>query len=234
MAEFKLDFNDQFLRRGFVDIKKAYTIAAENTLNIMAAVSRRGAIKNVKSDFINRNTLTERSIQFQKASGTGINGLESKAGALQRASYMALQETGGERKPSRGDVLAIPTTRGARGGSKTSLVSKPMYLSKLRPRLVTGSRQRSGNEKQRFYSDLYMAIKQQKLISIKYGIYTVSGQIENGKIKNADMELIYTLERNRVNVDAIPWLEPATEKPIQDAQFIFNGQIFKLLKKDIV
>ena len=55
--EFNIDFDDQKLMRGFVDIEKAAVIASKNTLNTMAFLTRKNAIQVIGSDFINRNNV---------------------------------------------------------------------------------------------------------------------------------------------------------------------------------
>ena len=60
MAEIRMQFDDRKLQRGFVDIEKANLIASKNTLNTMAALTRRNAVRTIGSELINRNNFTHK------------------------------------------------------------------------------------------------------------------------------------------------------------------------------
>jgi hypothetical protein len=115
--------------------------AGISTVNVMAAVGRKGAVKNVQKKFTNRNTFTVRQIQFTpmpKSKYIKIGAIHSTLGATDEAPWMERQEEGGVHKPSRGKTLAIPTAR-ARGGSNR----RPVAASMRVPRLTKRKRVRS-------------------------------------------------------------------------------------------
>lgn len=229
MAEFLLDFDDKKLQRGFVDIEKANVIAVKNTLNTMAFISRKNAIGNIGSDFINRNNFTQRQIQVDKAEGVSISQLVSKTGATDRAGYMALQESGGSRDPKgSAKKLHIPTNI-ARGGSKTNVIPRTNRINKLKTSSY-GRRKRPGTRKARIFLRAAEAKKTGKFLRISSGIYKVTSI---GK-RRFQAKMVYNTMNKKSRVKPTPWLEPSIQKPIQDGQAIYNSQINKLLKGDII
>jgi hypothetical protein len=107
--------------------------AGINTVNVMAAVGRNGAVKNVKKKFTNRNTFTVRQIQFTpmaESKYVKISVIQATLGATDKAPWMARQEEGGQHKPSMGKTLAIPTDL-ARGGLNSRPVLRNMRVGNI-------------------------------------------------------------------------------------------------------
>lgn len=232
--ELKIDFDSKKLNTGFADIEKANTLAVRSTLNVMAGLTRKNAISNVKSDFINRNEFTEKSIVFRGARGMDISNMSSSAGALERAGYMALQEDGGTRKTKSGGNLAIATNT-ARGGSRSSTVRRSNYLRALRKNAVNGqSRKHYKSVKAKNVAAAYVAFKEKKFMKRSGGIYTVGSFRKSKRGVNFKSKMIYNTKHRDTQVKKTPWLEPATFKPVQDAQSIYNSQVNKLLRKNII
>lgn len=235
MALIILDFDSKKLQRGFADIQKANVIATRNTLNVMAALTRRNAIKNLNDDFINRNNFTRRQIQFRKAQGEKIGSLFSRAGATERAPYMELQEKGGINKPKKGSKLAIATNR-ARGGSKSKLIARQNYQRKVKQKKVKGKFSKNfKSKKARNVARAFVAKREQKFLKISSGIYSVTSfnKISKNRVKYKK-NMIYNTKESSVKIKKTPWLEPAYKKPVQDGQVIYNSQINKLLKKAVI
>ena len=232
--EIKLDFDTKKLMSGFVDIKRANLLATKATLDTMAALTRKNAIKNLNSNFINRSKFTEKQMQFMKSEGEIINKLESRAGATQKASYMELQEKGGIHRPKKGSRLALPSDV-ARGGSKIRKVRIDNYLRKVTKKRVKGKFQKRGTKKSRAVAMAYVANREHKFIKNKDGYYAHYGfhKISKSRVVYQRRRL-YNTKMRSVNVPKNPWLEPATKKPINDAQAIFNSQIKKLLKLPVM
>jgi hypothetical protein len=113
-----------------LDMKEKCIKAAIATVNVMAAVARKEAIKNLKSNFTLRNSFTSNQVQFTPmAQGRySLNAIHSIVGVTEKASYMERQEEGGEHTPRSGSKLAIPT-RAARGGSDAKPVQRGMRVS---------------------------------------------------------------------------------------------------------
>ena len=235
MASISMQFDHKKLERGFVDIEKAAFIATKNTLDTQAGLTRKNAVRNIESDFINRNDFTIKRIRFDKSKGTKISDLESRAGALKKAGFMELQETGGVRKPKKGNNLSIPTNR-ARGGSKTRLVSGKYYHSEMTRGKVKGNfKKNMKSKKAKSVARAYIAHKHHKFMGDSTGVYTV-GSFKKTDRKSVDFNrtMIYNRKSKTVIVRKTPWLDPATKKPIHDGQAIFNSQINKLLKKTVI
>lgn len=229
MAEIKMEFDDRKLQRGFVDIEKANVIASKNTLNTMAALTRRNAVRTIGSDFINRNNFTQRQIQFDKAEGEKLSSLTARVGATEKAGYMALQEPGGERKPSgSGKSLAI-ATNAARGGSKSSTIDSSLRLGRIKTSGY-GRKKKPTSRKAKILRRAQIAFEQNKFLRTVSGIYRVISFNSDGYFKT---ETIYNSRERKARVKPSPWLEPSTDQPIRDGQNIYNSQINKLLKGDV-
>lgn len=234
IMEMKLDFDQKKLQRGFVDIQKANVIATRNTLNTMAALTRRNSVNNLHSEFINRNTFTKRQIQFDKTTSEKISSMEAVTGATEKASYMALQEDGGINKPIKGGNLAIAHNR-ARGGSRTSLVRKANYQRKIKSKSVRGKFKKNfKSRKAMMVARAYVAKKENKFIKTNSGVFDVSTFKKSKTRIKFRKNMIYNTKERSVRIQSTPWLSPATKKPIQDGQAIYNSQINKLLKMDVI
>ena len=231
----KLDLDDRSLKRGFADFPKANLEAVKNTLNTAAALTRRGGIQNVRDDFTLRNTFTTRNIQFEKAEGSSINQLESRAGATERAKYMAKQESGGIRdlsKKSKGST-AIPTTGVRIGFSGAKPVNKKMYLRSIRKKMVKGRiRKNFKSPKARMVARMFVANRENKLFRRSDGsIIRVKQFSKSGRNRvTARTQLLYTLVRRPLIIKKQPWLEPATVKPSRDLDNIYRSNLRKLWK----
>jgi hypothetical protein len=103
------------------------------TVNVMVAVGRKQAVKNVQEKLTNRNTFTARQIQFTpmaESKYVKLSAIQATLGATDKAPWMERQEEGGAHKPSRGKTLAIPTDR-ARGGSNIRPVLRAMRVGNI-------------------------------------------------------------------------------------------------------
>ena len=201
------------------DMQKIVLTAAINTVNIQAAMARKAAVFNAKNEMTMRNTFSVRQIQFTKCSPNihRLQQVQSIVGATEKAPWMERQEKGGERKTESGNNLIIPGTA-ARGGSNARPISRNMYYSRIRSRTVKGMHQRKGTNKSFFVADAYIAFKKKKFIRLNDKIYKITGFIKQGISKKTTQT-----PENR-------WLEPATTKPAEIGQSIFNKQIEKASK----
>jgi|LGOV01.1.fsa_nt_gb hypothetical protein len=235
MSDISLDFDHSKLNRGFADINKATVISTRNTLNVMAALTRKNYVKNVDQELVQRNTFTKRSLQFEKTESDNINQMESKAGALDRAGFMELQELGGDRVTKSGANLAIPTNF-SRGGRNSGLVGKGVYLRRIKKRMVTGNpKKHYKSRRARNVARAYIAQKKEKFVSRSSGIYSVSDFQKTGRAGiSYKRNMIYNTQHRKTKVKKTPMLEPATLAPIGDAQNIFNSQVNKLLRGKVI
>ena len=229
MADFTLKIDDKGLKAGFVDFKKANTIAVRNTLNIQAALSRKNYIRNMENEFTTRNTFTRRSIQFDKADQADIFLMESRVGS--KAEYMALQEEGGRKRPKKGTRLAIGE-RPARGGSSASVILRSNYLRRMKnASMVSGSFKKSySSRKARAVARMAIGFKTKKFIKKRDGIYVVkSFRARNGKVK-VRMSRIYSLTQTSVRIKPTHLLERSIKKPVNDGPNIHKSQIKRLFR----
>ncbi len=235
--EIKLDFDTEKLQRGFYDIEKANSIAVKESLNTMAGLTRKNSIANVEKDFTLRNSFTKRNILFDTTEETKISKMRTMAGATDKIPYMEFQESGGTRKRDDGHKLDIPTRSARIGGSNKKSVTKPRRLGKI----ASKNKRVNGPYKKNFKSQraknvaaAAVAFKKRKIIKRSTGFFNVTSfsKSDSGKISYR-ANMLYKKEQS-TKVKATPWLMPATEKPIRDAQNIYNSKIDKLLKKDLI
>ena len=213
------------------DQRKIVLMAAINTVNIQAAMARKAAVFNAKTEMTMRNTFSARQIQFTKCSPNihRLQQVQSVVGATEKAPWMERQEKGGERKTESGSNLLIPGTA-ARGGSNARPISRTMYYSKIRNRTVKGMHRRKGTNKSFFVADAYIAFKKKKYIRLNDKIYKITGFIKHGNSIMLSKELIFNISKKTTQTPENRWLEPATKKPAEIGQNIFNKQIEKASK----
>jgi len=230
-----LKIDTEKINRGFVDLQKASNIAAKNTLNIVAAISRRNYIKNAKEKLILRNNFTEKSIRYDKTETENISHMETRVGALERASYMKLQEESGKRRSKRGSALAIPQ-RFARGGSSRRVVSKKNYLRKLKSKRVKGKFKKTFKSKKAMnVARAAVAYREKKVLRYSDNIFQVVSFKKNKRKIKYKKNHLYNLSQRTANIKSRKMLLPAIEKPVKDSQNIYNSQMKKLLRsKDIM
>lgn len=233
--EVNLKIDEDKINRGFVDLKKASSLAAKNTLNIVAALSRRNYVKNVRANMILRNTFTVRQIRFTKTESTDISTMESKVGATDKADYLRLNEESGRRKSKRGSSLGIPQPF-ARGGSRRRLVSRAFYLKSLRRRKIKGKFKKNFKSKKAMnVARAAVAYREKKILKYSDNLFTVfTFGKTSGRVKFKKRHL-YNFSQKSVFIKQRKMLLPAIEQPIKDGQNIYNSQMNKLLKsKNIV
>jgi len=216
---------------------------AQAAVNIMAARGRKEAVKNVQSNFINRNTFTVRQIQFTPTAQSKyvkITAIQSIVGATEKAPYMERQELGGKHTPAKGKKLAIATDT-ARGGSVRRPVMASMRVGKIGKSRRVRNPTRADyafwfrSQKARDVARAYVAFKTGKFITIGSGegeknLFKVT-HFKSGKgFVTFYIKQIYKFDKPETTTKAEPWLLPASEKVAAQAQAIFNAQMKKLEK----
>jgi len=207
------------------DMKEQIIKGGIATVNVQAALARKNAITNLKTDFTLRNAFTASQIQFtQMPQGRfALSAIESRVGITEKAAYMARQETGGVRKPAGGgSSLAIPTSL-ARGGNRGSPVMKKNYLRELKRKTVgIDNADNSGRR-------LVAAAALGKVIRYNKGLFVVKNFVKKSDNRvSFKMDLIYTFKYKETVTPERKWLLPASEKPAQDVENIFISQMKKL------
>jgi len=230
-----LNIDTEKINRGFVDLQKASNRAAKNTLNIVAALSRRNYVKNVKDKLILRNNYTIASIRYDKTETEDISKMETRVGALERAEYLELQEKGGKRRSKRGSGLAIPQPF-ARGGSNRRLVTRKNYLRKLKSQRVKGKfKKKFKSKKAMNVARAAVAFREKKVLRYSDNIFQITSFKKNKNRVQYKKNQLYNLSQRTTNIKSRKMLLPAIEKPVHDSQNIYNSQMKKLLRsKEII
>jgi hypothetical protein len=233
--EIKIHLETEKINRGFIDLEKASNMAARNTLNIMAALTRKNLIKIVKDNFTLRNNFTVRQIKFEKTDSLNIATMVSRAGATEKAGYLALHNESGRRKPKRGSHLAIPQP-GARDGSRRRAVSRTHYLRTIKNKTVRGKFKRNfKSRKAQNVARAYVAYNKKYYYKYSDNIYMVTSFSKNRNKIRFRKKHLYNVSEKSTYIKQTKLLEPAIKKPVEDGQSIYNSQMNKLLRqKDII
>ena len=240
MYSLGLSLDTNKANQGFVNINKAVRIAARNTLNIVASLTRKNAIKKLHENFIIRNKFSENHINMNliKDERIGIKNMQSEIGAVElrnnEENYLKRLEEGGIRKPKQGNNLAIPQAA-ARGGSKQRLVLKADYLKKIQKQMVTGPlRRKIHSQKAQTIARAFVAFREKKFLKYDKSIYSITGFQKSKTSVHFARKQLYYLGKQSTHTNADPWLLPSTKQPSHDAQQIFDSQLKKMLKEKII
>lgn len=225
-----LKIDTEKINRGFVDIERASSKAAKNTLNIVAAISRKNYVKNARDSLILRNNFTIKNIRYDKTETEDISQMETRVGALERIGYMELQEKSGKRRSKRGSALAIPQLY-ARGGSNRRLVTRRNYLIKLKSKKIKGKFKKNFKSKKAMnVARAAVAYRKKKVLRYSDNIFLVTSFRKNKSRVQFKKKHLYNLSQRTANIKSRKMLLPAIEKPVHDSQNIYNSQMKKLLK----
>jgi hypothetical protein len=225
------------------EVKKDLIEAGIDTVNVMAAVGRKGAVKNIKEKFINRNTFTARQVRFTpmpQSKYIKIAAIHATLGATDKAPWLERQERGGVHKPSRGKTLAIPTDR-ARGGNARRAVMAAMRVSTLDKARRVRSPEK-GDYASRFKSEkaikvarAWVAFTKGLFIPIggtkgQRNLFVVTKFFKRRNRVAFKLEQVYKFDQRSTTTKPEPWLLPASEKVARQCQAIFNAQMKRLTK----
>jgi hypothetical protein len=225
--EIHLDINDRNFRRGFAEYNKASRVAVRETLNIMAILSRKNAVRNVQDKFTLRNTFTVKQVRFQKVQNVRINDMFSQTGATQKGDYLEDQEGGGRRKQKR-KATAIPQTSVRIGQSFAKPVSRDFYTKKIQKKMVKGKFNRKLRSRRvRGIAQMAIAWETKKFIRRANNIYQVVSFASTGKRVRVRLKRLYYIEKKQINLIPRPWLQPAIQKPARDGSNIYLHQLRK-------
>lgn len=83
------------------DSNKAILKASKNTVNIVAAIARKNAMKNIQDNFTLRNNFTVNSVRFTQCppGAARLQDVKSQVGITERAGYMERQEKAAPKLP---------------------------------------------------------------------------------------------------------------------------------------
>jgi hypothetical protein len=219
------------------DLKEQIVKAAIATVNVKAAVARKGAISNIKSDFVLRNDFTTRQVQFtpMPLGRYSLSQIQSTVGVNEKASYMERQEEGGKHTPSKGTKLAIPTYK-ARGGSDRNPVAAPWRVGNIKKEMrVHGESKRFSEEKnKKAWTIARAAVAHKRGLLLPLGenkdernLHLVTDFHKSGDNVEFKTIQLYKFDKAETKTESRPFLKPACEKVEKDGQAIFNSQMKK-------
>jgi hypothetical protein len=219
------------------DLKEQIVKAAIATVNIKAAVARKGAISNIKSNFVLRNDFTTRQVQFtpMPLGRYSLSQIQSTVGVNEKASYMERQEEGGKHTPSKGTTLAIPTYK-ARGGSDRNPVAVSWRVGNIKKdmRVHGESKRKYKNEHGSAWIVARAAVAHKRGLLLPTGgnekqrnLHIVTDFHKSGDDVEFKTIQLYKFDKAETKTDSRPFLKPACEKVEKDGQAIFNGQMKK-------
>lgn len=199
--------------------------AQRNTLNDIAFDARKNAVENIKKDFVNRNTFTQRQLRVERARYTGDS---AELGHLQE--YMEKQENSGK------GAKYIPSPASAGQSNKarkrTKSIRKANYMNAIGRAYKV--KKIAGSLKEQNISYL----KQAKEAGAKtvilnkgngrgIGLYRVMGSKRKPKSR-----LLYTLLKANVPIKKHPWMQPAADKTMnQKAKNLYFNRLRQELKR---
>lgn len=201
--------------------------AAKDTVNIVAAMARKNAQKNIADQFTNRNTFTVNSVRYTQAkkSARKLADIKSETGITERAGYMARQETGGTKKSPSGSNLIIPNTR-ARGGSNANKVRRKYHYDEVIKNTVSWSTTHK-SKRARMVATAFTAQRDKKFMRSNNAFFVISNFRKTKDGVNFQMKEILNLKHKSTETPQNEWLEPASEDAAKEMQAIFNAQMDK-------
>jgi hypothetical protein len=230
--EISIHIETEKFNRGFIDLQKASSMAARNTLNIIAAITRKNFVKNVQDNFTLRNTFTVRNIRYEKTETLHIPSMVTRTGATERAGYLKTHELPERRISKRGSHLAIPQIS-ARGGSWRRTVSRQHYLRMIKNRSIKGKfRKNFKSRKAQNVARAYIGFHKKLYYKYSDNIYLIVSFRKIGNKIRFSKRHIYNVSEKTVHIRQTKSLEPAYKQPVQNAQNIYNSQMNKLLRQE--
>jgi hypothetical protein len=220
------------------DMKRQMKKGGIAAVNIMAALARKEAVKNLNSEFTLRNTFTARNVQFTPMAenpNVKLEAIQSIAGVTENASYMRRQEEGGKHTPARGDTLAIPTAE-TRGGSNLKPVKPNMRVGKIGKKNRVHGTGGKTYVSQKALNIARAAVAYTKNLFLPYGgngdnrnLHRVI-RFEKGKGNSVRFKLkqVYKFDKKETETPAKPWFIPACKKAAKDCKNIWISQMKKL------
>lgn len=209
----------------FIDFMNRYPVrqfplAGTYIVNQLAYEARQQAIKEVDKRMILRNTFVRNRIQFAMAPRTlDPRRIKSEMGALTTIDFMADQEYGYLKRPTRGQKLPVPT-RAARVGKNIERKKRTVYQTSKMPNLRKINRYKGKNRRQKIVAMLQdMAAKKDKRPALvpftrKPGIYVVRNirRRKRGTRFTFKMMKLYDLSKGQIQIKANPWMRPTVRK----------------------
>lgn len=228
---FKIDSRDikDLERELELFARKALPFATKQTLNEAAFTARKISQDIIGAKMIQRNKFTKNSVRVETTKTLHINRQEAVVGSV--ASYMEVQEFGGQKVKTGKHGVAIPTSEASGEGPKAfprrKMVRKANKLGNMKF-TRTGNK---GSRKQRNRIAMMQAVSTGRRfifldLGRRSGIYRVMGGKRKPKLR-----MMYDLSRGAVNIPKRPWLEPAFNKAQKHIPSLYKRALEKQLRR---
>lgn len=206
-------------------VQKKFIQAGVNTVNIVAAVAKKNAAKEMESKFTLRSNFTQKGIAFTQCrrSVSSLSDIKSVVGIDEKRGYMARQETGGEKKSPSGANLMIPNTKARKGGNATRVAPKYYY-----PAIKANFQKRSSKSKTALAVAAFNAAKSKGFIRINNTIFHVTRFEPKRDNRMFIAKPVLNLAHKSTYTPQKEWLYPASIYAARMMQDIFNTQMDKL------
>lgn len=200
---------------------RQFPLAGIFIVNQLAFEARKQAIKEIEKRMIIRSQFVPNRIQFSMSPRTiDPRRIKSEMGALNTIPFMADQEYGYLKKPTRGSRLPVPT-RAARIGKSIERRKRTIYQTGKMSNLRKINKYKGKNRRQKIVAMLQdMAAKKDKRPALvpftrKPGIYVLKNIRRTKKMGTRytfKMHKLYDLKKKQLWIKPNPWMLPAIKK----------------------
>ena len=206
----------------------AIPYAVRNTLTSLAFETRAKSIETIERKMITRNRWTRNSIRVNRATGTQVRRMESRAGSTEQ--YMEDQEFGATKRRKCGG-LAIATSvasgEGENARPRRRLPRKPNKLSSIRLR---NQRVKAKTRGQRNFIAVKQAVASgNKFLYMDLGRRKGIFKIKGGK-RNPQIQMLHDTSRKSVRIPKAPWLQPSTQEAVSKRDEFYRKSLAYQLK----
>ena len=224
---------------------KAMPHAIRGTLNGQAFKGMKIAQGNTRDLMTLRNKWTERSIQFDRATGTNVERMQSATGSVE--DYMETQELGGETNKKGANKTGITTSyaAGQRGAKpRTRLARSANSVKNIRlAKKLRGMNSFDSRRQMIFITALAAATAGEKFVYIEPsgrdersagGVYRVFGtKKRKGRFNGVRMRMVYNTRKESLRIDPTPWLQPAIDDVMEATPAIYRDALLFQLKRHV-
>ena len=207
--------------KAYDDAHRTMIKAAALSLNQAAFKASEYAKEIIHKNFIIRNNFTANSVRYTKCqqANTVVN-LASYTGILDRAEYMARQESGGTKRSSSGGNLIIPTVTARRGNPKNR-VSASMYYSKIKSQIIPMA-SGHGSKKSNSVARAFVAKNTGGFVRYNNSVFKVTSFRKSGDAVSFKKKMVLNMKHKSTITPANPWLKPASEMAAREMQVFYN------------
>jgi hypothetical protein len=202
---------------------KGIPFAQRNTVNDMAFATLRLSRGHIRSEFVNRNQWTARSVGVDRAKSTRDS---AEVGSTE--AYMADQEFG--RTKTEHTQMATPAASGE--SNRAAVRRRPVRRRNRMAAISLGPKgKRMGSRAQQNI----VAVKEAKASGRKF-VYLDRGRVKGiyqvfGTKKNPRTRMIQNMSRRVAIVPRNPWLAPSSAKAMALGPALYEAQLLRQLDR---